>query len=112
MMRTVLDALPPEQQANPEAQSIRIAQAYAALFSGNGSKLDAEIVLVDLALFTRYYDTAMITMPAEHVKALDQRRAVFQRVLEAMTLASEEPRGLHAAVLTAPPIDHVEEIQE
>jgi hypothetical protein len=111
-MRNIIDALPPEQQKDPVAQSRRIAQAYAALFSGNGGKLDAELVLVDLAIYTRYYDTAMITMPAEQVARLDAKRSVFQRVLEALTLAAEEPRGLHAAVLAAPPIDNVEETQE
>lgn len=118
-VRNVLQAVDPEyQKPNPDgfysedaltAHSQRIAEAYAQVFSGNGTKLDGEIVLVDLALFTRYYDTAMANASAEDVKAFDARRAVFQRVLEAMTLAGQEPQGLHRAVLTAPPIDNSEE---
>lgn len=108
-MRTVLDILPPESRENQQLQSMRIAQAYAALFTGVGGIEDAEIVLVDMATFTRYYDTAMLHLPAEQVKALDQRRAVFQRIMEAMTLSGEEPKGLHGAVLRAPPIDNIEE---
>ena len=117
-VRNVLQAVDPEhQQPGPDgwsdaallAHSERIAEAYAQVFSGSGTKLDGEIVLVDLALYTRYYDTAMANASAEDVKAFDARRAVFQRVLEAMTLAGQEPQGLHRAVLTAPPIDTREE---
>jgi hypothetical protein len=39
-------------------QMKRVASAYGALFSGTGSKEDADIVLVDIAQFTRYYDRA------------------------------------------------------
>ena len=108
-MRTILDVLPLEQANDPEQQSIRVATAYAAVFSGAGTLEDAELVLVDMAIFVRYYDTALPSVPAEEVKALDQRRAVFQRVLEAMTRAGHEPHGLHSAVLRSPPIDTVEE---
>lgn len=117
-VRNVLQGVDPEhQQPGPDgysdaalqAHSARVAEAYAQVFGGSGTKLDAEIVLVDLAIFTRYYDTAMANASADQVKAFDARRAVFQRVLEAMTLAGLEPVGLHRAVLTAPPIDTIEE---
>jgi hypothetical protein len=114
-MHTILDQLAPEHQANPTsdaaliAQSERIAEAYAAVFTGAGSKVDADLVLVDLAAFTRYYDTALLREPAEVVKAIDARRAVFQRILEAMTRAGMEPNGIHGALLRTPPIDVIEE---
>lgn len=108
-MRNILDVLAADIRDDPQAQSLRIAQAYAALFTGSGDKTDAELVLVDMAQFTRYYDTALLALPAEQVKALDQRRAVFQRILEAMTLAGEEPLGLIGAVLRSPPVDNIEE---
>lgn len=111
-MKNVLDVLPADVAADSDVQSLRIAQAYAAVFTGAGSRDDAELVLVDMAIFTRYYDTAMFTMPPDQVKALDQRRAVFQRVLEAMTHAGAEPVGLLRAVLSAPPIDTIEELAE
>lgn len=107
-MRTVLDVLPEAKHSDPAAIQLRIAEAYAATFSGNGGIEDAEIVLVDMAQFTRYYDTAMMTTPADQVKAHDARRAVFQRVMEGMVAAGREPVGLLSAVLRAPAIDNEE----
>ncbi len=107
--QNVLSALPAEYRDDPTSDAaqaaieLRTLEAYAALFNGRGGKLDADIVLVDLAVFTRYYDTTMQTVPAEQVKAQDAARGVFQRVLEALTRANVEPVGLHTAVLMAPP---------
>lgn len=110
---TLHEALSPEQLRDPATVQHRIAQAYASLMTGNGTEVDAGIVLVDLAFTTRYYDTTNMTTPAEQVKAFDARRTVFQRVLEGMTKLGEEPRGLHTAVLVSVPLyaEH-EEIQE
>lgn len=83
----------------------RIVGAYAAVFSGRGSKDDADLVLVDLARFTRYLDTAPLDAPADVVKALDQRRAVFARIVEAVIQAGGNVDGLHRAVLATPSTD-------
>lgn len=107
-MRTVLDVVPISGLTDEQIAvqfTTRVAKAYAALFSGTGGSEDAELVLVDLAQFTRYYDTASLEVPAEHVKALDQRRAVFQRIAEALTKSGKTLGDLHGAVLRAPPID-------
>jgi len=101
-MKTVLDILPPEVAANPRFQEARIAEAYAALFTGNGGKDDADLVLVDLAQFTRYYSTAPVDMPADQVKAMDQRRAVVERIVEGVLKSGHKLDDLHGAVLRAP----------
>ena len=80
----------------------RVAEAYAAVFEGRGSRDDADLVLVDLAVFTRYLDTTPLDTPADIVKALDQRRAVFARIVEAVIGAGGNLDGLHRAVLATP----------
>lgn len=82
----------------------RLVSAYGALFSGRGTKEDADLVLVDLAQFTRYVNTTSLATPADVVKALDQRRAVFARVVEAVIQAGGDMDGLHKAVLVSPPL--------
>jgi hypothetical protein len=96
--------LPTDKQGDVEAQQSRIASAYGALFSGNGTKDDADIVLVDLALFSRYYDTATMTDTPAALAAATQRRAVMQRIMDAMAISGREPQGLLSAVLGSPPI--------
>ncbi len=97
-MITVAEVLP-EGQRTPEQFDARIASAYGALFSGQGSREDADLVLVDMARFSRYYDTASLDMTSAQAVAFAHRRAVFSRVLEALTFAGQEPRGLIKAVL-------------
>lgn len=101
-MKNILDILPPEHQNNPHMHEARIAEAYAALFTGNGGTDDADLVLVDLAQYSRYYVTAPLGMPADQVKALDQRRAVVERILEAVIRSGHRIGDLHEAVLRAP----------
>lgn len=101
-MRNVIDVLPPEQQADPEAQTRRTVMAYAALISGTAMREDVELVLVDLALYTRYYATAPLDMDAADVKALDQRRGVLNRILDAAVRGGADIDGLMQATLRAP----------
>jgi hypothetical protein len=110
MTINILQALPTELRDNPRAQSQRIASAYGAVFSGNGTVDDADLVLVDLAQFTRYYDTASLSTDPHELAAAAQRRAVFQRIMDALAVAGKEPRGLLGAVMTAPEPDATEEI--
>lgn len=112
-MRTVLDMVPVAgdrlDEANKAVLADRIAQAYGALFSGTGGTDDACLVLIDLAQFARYYDTASLTMPVEQIAALAQRRAMFQRIMDAMTSAGAEPVGLHTAVIRTPEVTEIYE---
>lgn len=114
-MRTILDEIPPELRDDPgsaesmDAQSARMAAAYAKLFTGAGGQADAELVLVDLAAFARYYDTANASASSGELHRTDGKRAVFQRILEGMTRAGYEPTGLLSAVLRTPRLDTTEE---
>ena len=104
--------LPPDQRTDAAAQQERVVSAYGALFSGNGTKEDADLVLVDLALFSRYYDTATVTSDPAELAAAAQRRAVMQRIMDGLTISGREPIGLHSAVLGSPPITEKTEENE
>ncbi len=108
-MITLRDLFPPSDEGWTDEQVVqmqrRLANAYRATFTGNGTSEDADLVLVDLARFTRYLDTTSIDAPADVAKALDQRRAVFVRIAEAVIMSGGNLDGLHRAVLMAPPID-------
>ncbi len=107
MTVNIHSVLPPDQQT-PEQQSARVASAYYALFTGNGTREDADLVLVDLAQFVRYYDTASLTVDPAVATATAHRRAVFQRIIG---LSGGEPNGFMAAVATAPSLDTEENDQ-
>ena len=101
--------LPPEKRDDIVAQQERVAGAYGALFSGNGTKDDADLVLVDLAQFSRYYDTANLTDAPAALAAATQRRAVMQRIMDALAVSGREPQGLLSAVRGSPPINEENE---
>lgn len=111
-MITITEIIKPDQMAADNVpfysdeqrarMQMRVSDAYAAMFEGRGSKDDADLVLVDLAVFTRYLDTTPLNTPADIVKALDQRRAVFARIVEAVIGAGGNMDGLHRAVLATP----------
>lgn len=103
----IIDPTPYGQNADAymtDAQ-LRVMSAYAALFTGNGTQDDADLVLVDLASFSRYYDTTSLSASAHEAQALNQRRAVMTRVLTAMAKAGVEPNRLMTATLSSPPYD-------
>lgn len=108
-MITLADLFPPHPEEGYTDEALgrmaqRLVSAYGATFSGKGTAEDADLVLVDLAQFTRYMDTTPLTASAEVAKALDQRRAVFVRIAEGITRSGRDLDGLHRAVLTSPPI--------
>lgn len=88
-----------EQTAKMEA---RIASAYAAFAEGRASKEDADLVIVDLAVFTRYLDTTQLGTSNEVLREINGRRAVFARIVEAVIGAGGNLDGLHRAVLATP----------
>lgn len=108
-MKTVFDILPRANYGSNDdylnAASVRVAQAYAAVFTGNATQDDVDLVLVDLAQFSRYYDTTYDGAPAHEAMKMDQRRAPLTRILTAMAKMGVEPRGLLTAVLAAPDIE-------
>lgn len=84
---------------DPAARTARIDSAYKAVFSGNGTVDDRDLVLVDLAHLTRYYDTVSLTADPSVVIAAAHQQTVLKRILIGL---GGEPQGLMAAVQTAP----------
>ncbi len=114
-MITIADMFPPDEadvygrpiwsEDIKAKMQARIASAYHAFAEGRASRDDADLVLIDLAQFTRYLDTATLDMPTEVVTAIAHRRAVFGRIVEAVIAAGGNIDGLHRAVLMTPSLD-------
>jgi hypothetical protein len=108
MTVNIAQVLPADKVGDAELRSVRIGQAYAAVFRGVGTREDADLVLVDLAQLCGYYDTASVTADPQVVLAMAHRRAVLQLIL---AQSGGEPSGFMAAVLTAPnPYDTEENV--
>lgn len=112
-MRTIVDIFPPDEQdlqtggmgysdARVAQMQYRIASAYHAFVEGRASREDADLVLVDLAQFSRYLDTTQLGAPSEVLREINGRRAVFARIVEAVIGAGGNLDGLHRAVLATP----------
>lgn len=59
----------------------RRAAAYAATFFGNATREDAEIVLVDLAAYTRFYQPLAPNVSSQVLHYMEGRRSVFAWLL-------------------------------
>lgn len=111
-MITITELFKPDQQApdgtvfySDELQAkmqARIASAYAAFVEGRASKEDADLVIVDLAVFTRYLDTTQLGTPDAVLREINGRRAVFARIVEAVIGGGGKMDDLHRAVLATP----------
>lgn len=104
-MRNVLDALPADQHGDKAAIELRVAQALAAVFTGNGTVLDGEVALVALMQYARYYDTTLPGTPVNTQTQIEGRREVAQFIVDALVLAGSEPVGAITAVRRAPSIE-------
>ena len=58
----------------------RIIRAYKATFSANATQEDVDIVLDDLATFTRFYEVTDATSSPEAVRYIEGLRTVFHRI--------------------------------
>ena len=79
---------------------LSLAQAYRRLFSGHGSKADAETVLADLANHTGFY---RVTEPGGGKGSLDfaeGKRAVYGRVFRFLRMSADEAAALEEAART------------
>lgn len=85
-------------RSRSSAAELRIAEAYAAVFSGRGSTEDAELVLVDLAKFTGYYNTTSPEVPGDALRYYEGQRAVMGRILALKAPPDIELEALRKAV--------------
>lgn len=89
MPTTLTKKFPRGSRRGPTAKA-RLASAYQALFAGNGSKEDAELVRADLAVVTRFY---MVTPPSasDAVRAdHNGRRSVFLHIFNFLSMSDVE----------------------
>lgn len=75
----------------------RLEEAYNAVFTGHGSKEDAEIVLSDLANFTGFYRVNGIGVSGEDRAFADGMRLAYGRIFRFLNLTDAERRALEFA---------------
>ena len=105
-MKTLLDVLPGEPDKGEGLR--RLGSAYRAVFSANGTQDDVDLVLIDLAQVTRYYDTAKVDASPEAIVAVAHRKAVLDHILDAIEMSGGSIQGLRAATAEAPQLDNEE----
>ena len=101
-MTTVVDTLPPEKRNDALAIEARVVAAYQAVFRGNGSKQDAEIVLTDLAMVSGYHDVMPENASDGAVHQHNGGRRVYSRIMFALNLPTERMNQLQEALLSTP----------
>ena len=84
-----------EKRPRGAAAEQRLAGAYEAVFSGNGGPEDASLVLVDLAIESRYFDTTPAGTADEVLQHMAGSRFVFGRIVRQMNMP---PRELSALI--------------
>jgi hypothetical protein len=75
----------------------KLSNAYEALFTGHGSKEDAEIVLADIANWTGFYRVNGPGLSAEDRAFFDGQRAVYGRIFRFLRMTEDERRQLEEA---------------
>lgn len=88
---------------SPQAD-LRLAAAYRAVFSANATREDAEIVLVDLALASRFYEHMAPDAPESGLRFVEGRRSLMRRVIgfiaDARVLGDLQIAALQEAIVT------------
>lgn len=85
-----------------------LGRAYRDLFAANGTKQDADMVLVDLANFSGYYRIAPIGSDGIALARHEGRREVMGRILSHLRQTQVEIDGLEKAVRHEALVDQIE----
>lgn len=80
-----------------EAQ-LTLRVAYKAVFTGAASREQAELVLVDLAKSSGYYNTTPVDAPDHVLRQYEGQREMFGRIMRFMEPPLSEMIALHRAV--------------
>lgn len=96
-MRTVREIMPAHMQGVEGAEEARTASAYQALFDGNGSREDAEIVLTDLMMTSRWNEVLPEGADDAALQRHNGGRAVFGRVVYMMNVSGDVLAALEGA---------------
>lgn len=96
----LLDLLP-KDAPKIEAATLRTQAAYKRFAEGNPTAEDCQIIMVDLAFASGYYNTTHPAMPAEQVKYAEGMRAVYGRIMRFVNMPLDEIAKYQDAVLRA-----------
>lgn len=83
----------------------RLRTAYINVFTGRASREDADIVLVDLARVSGYYNTTSPQTPADELKFYEGQRSVFGRIYSMINPSSRFMAELAKGVAAEMAID-------
>ena len=75
----------------------RLVDAYRKVFTGHGSKEDAEIVLSDLGVHTGFYQVMPADVTAEQLRFREGQRDAFARILSCLRMSEAELLALEEA---------------
>lgn len=100
MVTTVTDMLPEHLRLDPATREGRLASAYKALVQGNAGRDDVEMVLVDLAIVSGYYNVTVPGTSNGDVQRAEGARSVYARIVYMASLP-EEIMAAYMRALTA-----------
>ena len=92
---SLANLLPLTRRKEAERQ-LRLAQAYEAVFFGQPTRQDQDIVLLDLSITTGFYRVDPIAN-RDQLQFNEGKRFVFARVFRFLTVTDEERRSFEAA---------------
>lgn len=90
------------------AAQLRLVEAYQAVFGGNGTKQDAEIVLADLTNVSGVYAVESADVSATGRAFADGRRDLMMRILRMAKMTAEQRSALFDAVMAEEEADNQE----
>ena len=108
-MRTVADLVAPDKQMDPAALEARVVSAYTNLFNGNGGKDDAEIVLIDLAQTSGYFEVLSADATPGELAQHNGSRTVFGRTMFATNMPQSVLNEMATALMSAPVATELEQ---
>ena len=79
------------------AANLALVNAYTAVFSGNGTSEEAEIVLADLANASGFYSVEDARVSDAEARQANGRREMMVRILSMTRLSSEQRNALFDA---------------
>ena len=94
-----------EKRPRGAASEHRLAGAYQAVFSGNGSPDDADLVLVDLARESGYFDTTPAGIDDAVLQHQAGSRFLFGRIVRHLAMPPKELSALTQRVIEENLID-------
>ena len=105
-MQTLATILPPRDVRGPKAQ-LGLREAYMAMFEmGNATQEQRDIVMVDLAKASGYYNTTSPDVSDGALRYAEGQRSIFARILQFMNPPISELTAMRKAVQEETLADH------